>query len=107
RLSILRKIEICRIFYFNPRRVSLYNDVVTRAVLRAFSTSGKFRTIGVSRTSVPWSRAMLFRRRLAARSLVVLGFGALCVWSVAGESRPGAAEPVSGLIRFDVPGGET
>ncbi|HEY3963332.1 MAG TPA: hypothetical protein VGM05_02170, partial [Planctomycetaceae bacterium] len=50
---------------------------------------------------------MLSRRKLAARSLVVLSFSALCVWSVAGETRSGSAGLTSSLIRFDVPGGET
>ncbi len=49
---------------------------------------------------------MLSGSRLVLRVPVVFSLGALCVWSVAGETRPGPAKPVSSLIRFDVPGGE-
>jgi hypothetical protein len=41
------------------------------------------------------------------RLFVVCGLTALSVWSLAGETRPITAVPISRLIRFDVPGGET
>ncbi len=37
----------------------------------------------------------------------VFGFGALCVWGSATASRLNSLESDAGLIRFDVPGGET
>ena len=47
---------------------------------------------------------MLSRRNLAARSLVALSFGALCVWSIAGETPPPAPRvPASGPDSFRRP----
>lgn len=49
---------------------------------------------------------MLPRVRFAIRTGVVLGCGALCLWSVAGENRPAAVDPAASLIRYEVPGGD-
>jgi hypothetical protein len=51
--------------------------------------------------------AMLSGSRLLIRASVVFCLGVLCVWSAAGETGPETANPVSSLVRFDVPGGET
>src|SRR5207245_3289522 len=53
------------------------------------------------------SLVMFAHFRFAVRSLVVVGFGGLCVWSGAGEKQPVTAEPAASLIRYDVPGGES
>ena len=44
------------------------------------------------------------RVRFAVRSLVVVGFAGLCVWSTAGESHR-EAETSASLLRYEVPGG--
>ena len=49
---------------------------------------------------------MLTGLRYATRSLVVVGTGILCVWSVSAETRRVAVEPVGSVIRYDIPGGE-
>jgi hypothetical protein len=49
---------------------------------------------------------MLLKPKLWSRLLVVLSFGVLCMWGVAGETISGTGL-ASGLIRFDVPGGES
>jgi hypothetical protein len=50
---------------------------------------------------------MLPRRHVCLRLFVVCGLAVLSVWSLAGETRPTTAVPVSRMIRFDVPGGES
>ncbi|MBS0265219.1 MAG: VWA domain-containing protein, partial [Planctomycetes bacterium] len=49
---------------------------------------------------------MLTRRHLATRSLILLGFGLISMWSVAGETLPGSTNSAS-MTRFDIPGGDS
>src|SRR5262245_944001 len=50
---------------------------------------------------------MLARCGLIVRAGVVIGFGALCVWSASGETRSAPAKPSASGLRYDSPAGDS